>query len=125
MDVSGEVVNINTKYIMDVVMKTRIFAIAFLLISLPLAAFSSHLTEYSGSAKLYIVKFYTDPVCIYDTPDSETYKNLQQEHLPNPGKEDVFIEAVDRSTNMVMFVHQGRKMWVHKSEVKIKARSKP
>lgn len=89
-----------------------------------MAASIAHLEKLSngleislGSKKVFILKFYTDPVAIFDTADSFTY--LHRKSLPDPRKTKVLVKNYDYPTNSVMFIHEGREMWVSLSQVKL------
>jgi len=69
----------------------------------------------AGDKEVKILKFYTDPVSIYETEDS--FNLVPKKELPDPGKTNVVITNYDRSTSMVMFTHNSRDMWVPQAEV--------
>ena len=72
---------------------------------------------FGGEKEVLILKFYTDPVSIYESADS--YTNMPRKSLPDPRKSKVRVKDFDRPTSMVMFVHDGRPMWVSQSEVEL------
>ena len=71
----------------------------------------------AGGKDVFILKFYTDPVYVYET--AERFREVPQDALPDPGKTEIIIENFDYPTNMVMFMHQNQEMWVSQSEVKL------
>lgn len=92
-------------------MKTKCILIILLMFSIS----AGHCI--AGKEEVVILKFYTDPVDIYDTAD--TFEEVPRKNLPDPEKTRIVVENFDRPTNMVMFTHQGRQMWVNQSEVKL------
>ena len=71
--------------------------------------------------KPLILKFYGDPVYIYKTKD--LYTKILKKNLPDPQKTKVTVKSYDFKTNMVMFEHQGKKMWVSITDVKLSTES--
>jgi len=69
--------------------------------------------------EVLILKFYTDPVCIYDS--AESFTKVPRNSLPDPGKVNLAIENYDRR-GMVMFFHDGQEMWVNQAAVKLNKR---